>query len=125
MLVSGTGVRAKIGGRDLAGKTGTTSDYRDAWFVGYTGGFTAAVWVGRDDNTPMKRVTGGATPADIWRAFMVPTLARLSVQPIPGGAAPAPAAPQTIDDILNRAQTDSGAPAKPPAAAQAVEPPPG
>jgi len=124
VLASGTGVRARIAGRDLAGKTGTTSDYRDAWFVGYSGGFTAAVWVGRDDNTPMKRVTGGGAPADIWRAFMVPTLARLSVQPIPGGAAPA-ATPTTIDDILNRAQTESGAPARAPAAAQAMEPPPG
>jgi penicillin-binding protein 1A len=123
VLISGTGVRARIAGRDLAGKTGTTSDYRDAWFVGYTGGFTAAVWVGRDDNTPMKRVTGGASPADIWRAFMVPTLARLSVQPIPGGNAPPPPA-TTIDDILNRSEAGSGAPARPPAAAQA-EPPPG
>ena len=122
VLVSGTGVRARIPGRDLAGKTGTTSDYRDAWFVGYTGGFTAAVWVGRDDDTPMKRVTGGTTPADIWRAFMVPTLPRLSVQPIPGGNAPPP--PTSIDDILNRAEAASGAPARAPAAA-AAEPPPG
>ena len=48
----------------MAGKTGTTSDYRDAWFVGYTGGFVTAVWVGKDDNTPMKRVTGGGAPAE-------------------------------------------------------------
>ena len=61
-------------GYDLAGKTGTTSDYRDAWFVGFTGGFVAAVWVGRDDNTPMKRVTGGGAPAEIWRSFMAPVL---------------------------------------------------
>jgi len=123
VLVSGTGVRARIAGRDLAGKTGTTSDYRDAWFVGYTGGFTAAVWVGRDDNTPMKRVTGGTTPADIWRAFMAPTLSRLSVQPIPGGNVSV--SPMSIDDILNRAQTESGQPAVAPAAAQAANPPPG
>ena len=54
--------RAAIAGRDLAGKTGTTSDYKDAWFVGYTGGFVTAVWVGKDDNTAMRGVTGGSSP---------------------------------------------------------------
>ena len=84
--------RAHIGGYDLAGKTGTTTnDYVDAWFVGFTGGFVTAVWVGRDDNTPMKRVTGGGAPAEIWRAFMAPVLPRpLQAQAIPGGAPPAP-----------------------------------
>nr|MDQ2861404.1 PBP1A family penicillin-binding protein [Pseudomonadota bacterium] len=86
VIVSGTGGRARIGGYDLAGKTGTTSDYRDAWFVGYTGGFTAAVWVGKDDNRPMRRVTGGGAPAEIWRNFMVAALPRLDAKPIPGGA---------------------------------------
>jgi penicillin-binding protein 1A len=91
VVVSGTGTRARIPRYDLAGKTGTTSDYRDAWFVGFTGGFVAAVWVGRDDNTPMKRVTGGGAPAEIWRSFMAPSLPRLQAQAIPGGAPPAPA----------------------------------
>src|SRR5205085_9206102 len=66
VIAAGTGGRAKVAGYDLAGKTGTTSDYKDAWFVGYTGGFVAAVWTGRDDATPMKRVTGGGAPAEIW-----------------------------------------------------------
>jgi penicillin-binding protein 1A len=55
VVSAGTGTRAQVEGYDLAGKTGTTSDYRDAWFVGYTGGFTAAVWVGKDDNKPWAR----------------------------------------------------------------------
>jgi penicillin-binding protein 1A len=92
VLVSGTGARARIGGYDIAGKTGTTSDYRDAWFLGFTGGFVAAVWVGRDDNTPMRRVTGGGPPAEIWRTFMQTALPRLAAGPIPGGAAGPPGA---------------------------------
>ena len=123
VLVSGTGARAKISGFDLAGKTGTTSDYRDAWFVGFTGGFTTAVWTGRDDNTPMKRVTGGGSPAEIWRDFMAASLPRLNVQPIPGG--PAATSSDPIGDLLN----PSGAPAdQSPAATQVpedAEPPPG
>ena len=133
VLVSGTGTRAQIPGRDLAGKTGTTSDYHDAWFVGYTGGFTAAVWTGRDDNTAMKRVTGGGTPAEIWRMFMAATLPRLNVQPIPG-AAPPPPPGQPADLIGNlidqtggssapAATTPQNGPATAPAAGD--EPPPG
>jgi penicillin-binding protein 1A len=133
VLVSGTGVRAKVPGRDMAGKTGTTSDYRDAWFVGYTGGFTAAVWTGRDDNTPMRRVTGGSSPADIWKMFMQSSLPRLNVQSIPGGtfAAPPPQAQPNdlIGDLLNGGggEPKSGAPpAQPKAPPPSIEdPPPG
>jgi len=102
VMISGTGAGARVGGYDLAGKTGTTSDYRDAWFVGYTGGFVTAVWTGRDDNTPMKGVTGGGAPARIWRAFMTSALPRLRAQAIPGGAAvPVETVPDPIGDILN------------------------
>ena len=101
--ISGTGTRANVKGYDLAGKTGTTSDYRDAWFMGYTGGFVTAVWVGRDDNTPMKKVTGGGVPAGIWHDYMAQALPRLKTQPIPGGdAVPPPDQPQgAIDQILS------------------------
>src|SRR5690606_11188632 len=85
VMTSGTGRSAAIPGRDTAGKTGTTSDYKDAWFVGYTGGFVTAVWVGKDDNSPMRGVTGGSSPAAIWKGFMQAALPRLNAPPIPDG----------------------------------------
>lgn len=66
VISQGTGRRAKIPGF-AAGKTGTTQDYRDAWFVGFTDEYVIAVWVGNDDNSPMNGVTGGTLPAEIWR----------------------------------------------------------
>ncbi|WP_298125367.1 PBP1A family penicillin-binding protein [Brevundimonas sp.] len=85
VVTGGTARSVAISGRDLAGKTGTTSDYKDAWFVGYTGGFVTAVWVGKDDNTAMRGVTGGAAPAAIWKGFMEAALPRLSAPRIPDG----------------------------------------
>jgi penicillin-binding protein 1A len=73
VIAGGTGRAANIG-RPAAGKTGTTQDYRDALFVGFTPDLTAGVWVGNDDGTPMKRVTGGRTPAQIWHNFMMAAL---------------------------------------------------
>lgn len=66
---SGTGRGANFG-RPIAGKTGTSSDYRDAWFVGFTGTHTLGVWMGNDDNKPMRKVTGGGAPARLWREVM-------------------------------------------------------
>ena len=120
VVTSGTGTRARVGGYDIAGKTGTTSDYRDAWFVGYTGGFVTAVWTGKDDNTTMRRVTGGGAPAEIWRSFMTAALPRLKATPIPGGVAPPPEAPDPIGDLLNPAP--EGPAAETPAG---TAPPPG
>ena len=65
----GTGHSARLQGF-AAGKTGTTQDYRDAWFVGFNDSLVVGVWVGNDDHSPMKGVTGGSLPAMIWKAFM-------------------------------------------------------
>ncbi|MCT4331476.1 penicillin-binding protein [Paracoccus sp. YLB-12] len=70
VIASGTGTRAQLGDRPAAGKTGTTSSYRDAWFVGFTEQYVTGVWMGYDDNTPLKGVTGGGLPAEIWQAVM-------------------------------------------------------
>jgi penicillin-binding protein 1A len=69
VITSGTGRDAAFG-RPAAGKTGTSQNHRDAWFVGFTPDWLCAVWVGNDDNRPMARVTGGQIPAQIWRGFM-------------------------------------------------------
>ena len=65
----GTGRGAKLD-RPAAGKTGTSQDYRDAWFFGFTGDYTTGVWVGNDDDSSMKRITGGSLPVQVWRGVM-------------------------------------------------------
>ena len=80
----GTAKKAQIPDFDIAGKTGTSQDYRDAWFVGYSSYLVAGVWLGNDDNSPTKTVTGGSVPAAIWKDVMEVAHANLSPAPLPG-----------------------------------------
>lgn len=89
VMVSGTGKRAALSDRPSAGKTGTTQNFRDAWFVGYTANYVAGVWVGNDDGTPMKNVTGGSLPAQIWKSIMTEAHRRKRPAPLPGTTMPA------------------------------------
>lgn len=69
-LISGTAKKAEIPGWQAAGKTGTSQDYRDAWFIGYTANLVTGVWLGNDDNSPTKKATGGGLPVEVWTRFM-------------------------------------------------------
>jgi penicillin-binding protein 1A len=83
-LVSGTARQAELPGWPAAGKTGTSQDFRDAWFVGYTGHLIAGVWLGNDDSSPMKKTTGGGLPVDIWSRFMRTAHQGVPVAALPG-----------------------------------------
>jgi penicillin-binding protein 1A len=89
-LLTGTAQRARIPGWPAAGKTGTSQDFRDAWFVGYTGHMVAGVWFGNDDNSPTKRASGSTLPVSVWNRFM--RAAHESVPPVglPGAIEQAP-----------------------------------
>ena len=69
-VASGTARRAELPGWMPAGKTGTSQDFRDAWFIGYTSRLVTGVWLGNDDNTPTKKITGGGLPVEVWADFM-------------------------------------------------------
>ena len=93
----GTGKSAAFG-RPAAGKTGTSQDFRDAWFMGFTAELVTGVWVGNDDNKPMDKVTGGTLPALIWRTVMSKALEGTPPHPLPGGGEPKFAVASVIDN---------------------------
>ena len=119
-LISGTAKKAEIPGWQAAGKTGTSQDFRDAWFIGYTAGLVTGVWLGNDDNSPTKKATGGGLPVEVWSRFMRTALQGVPVASLPnsqwgGGAptlaqiasqitAPAPQAPMQSGGRPSRAQ---------------------
>ncbi len=84
-LTIGTAHKAALPGWPAAGKTGTSQDFRDAWFIGYTAHLVTGVWLGNDDGTPTKKVTGGGLPVEIWSRFM-----RGAHQGVPVAALPGP-----------------------------------
>nr|WP_245224322.1 transglycosylase domain-containing protein [Rhizobium halophytocola] len=101
----GTGRRAAVDGVLTAGKTGTTQAYRDAWFCGYTGNYTAAVWFGNDDYTSTNNLTGGALPAMTFKKLMDYAHQGIELKPIPGIADPLPDGPRRkISDKLAKAE---------------------
>lgn len=135
VISEGTGARAQFGGRQLAGKTGTTSAAKDAWFIGFSADYVAGVWMGYDDNTPLQGVTGGGLPADIWREAMSRVHEGVPIKPLPmsdpsptsglgedGGSIPIPVGDagggniidQVLRDIFGGGSTGSGSNTPPP-----------
>jgi penicillin-binding protein 1A len=83
-VASGTAHKADLPGWTAAGKTGTSQDFRDAWFIGYTGALVTGVWLGNDDNTPTRKTTGGSLPVEVWSAFMKTALRGKAPVELPG-----------------------------------------
>ncbi|MDB5521097.1 MAG: penicillin-binding protein [Tardiphaga sp.] len=83
-LLSGTARKAELPGWQAAGKTGTSQDFRDAWFIGYTANLVTGVWLGNDDNAPTKKATGGGLPVEIWTRFMRVAHQGVPVAMLPG-----------------------------------------
>ena len=120
-LTIGTAQKATLPGWPAAGKTGTSQDFRDAWFIGYTAHLVTGVWLGNDDGTPTKHVTGGSLPVEVWSRFMRGAHQGVPVASLPGtstgnlfsglfggGSRPTPPAPVQPVAANNSATTGSG-----------------
>jgi len=111
-LMSGTAQRAQLPGWPVAGKTGTSQDFRDAWFVGYTGHLVTGVWIGNDDASPTKKVTGGGLPVGVWSRFMRVAHQGVAVAALPGLAGASSFASAVPSAVLppgpNNAQVGQG-----------------
>ncbi|MGD0190642.1 MAG: PBP1A family penicillin-binding protein [Rhizomicrobium sp.] len=108
VVTEGTGRSAALSGHEAAGKTGTTQDYHDAWFVGYTTDYIAGVWVGNDDSSPMKSVTGGTLPAQIWKQVMMAAEQGLPPKPLAKSAEPAATDEAPTEDATTGDDESSG-----------------
>lgn len=104
-LSMGTAHKAVLPGWPAAGKTGTSQDFRDAWFIGYTANLATGVWLGNDDNSPMKKVTGGGLPVDIWSRFM-----RDAHQGVPIAALPSAPSGGLLSGLFGNSQPTPPAP---------------
>ncbi len=106
---NGTARRAAVDGVLTGGKTGTSQSYRDAWFVGFTGNYTAAVWFGNDDYSPMNNMTGGSLPAMTFKKLMDYAHQGIELKPIPGIENPFPATDKKKEEVVADKATDEEA----------------
>jgi penicillin-binding protein 1A len=109
VIATGTGVSASLAPREAAGKTGTTQNSQDAWFVGFTTDYVAGVWVGNDDNSATRGVTGGTLPAMIWKSVMRTAEKGLPLKAL-DRSEPQPASePSFLDSLFGRQPADDEA----------------
>ena len=106
-LLSGTARKAEIPGWMAAGKTGTSQDFRDAWFIGYTANLVTGVWLGNDDNSPTKKATGGGLPVEVWTRFM-----RAAHQGVPVASLPNSQRGGFMSNLFQTASQASAAPSQ-------------